>query len=63
MTNDSFIDGNAADGLRKCLTSKFSHIYVLICVVISVLLAMSHDGKEGKYLVLVQGLQLLSRSK
>ncbi|MDA8191756.1 MAG: N-6 DNA methylase, partial [Gammaproteobacteria bacterium] len=28
VTNGSFIDGNAADGLRKSLTSEFSHLYV-----------------------------------
>ncbi|MDA7982654.1 MAG: DEAD/DEAH box helicase family protein [Alphaproteobacteria bacterium] len=28
VTNGSFIDGNAADGLRKCLTGDFSHLYV-----------------------------------
>jgi predicted helicase len=27
VTNGSFIDGNAADGLRKCLTDEFSAIY------------------------------------
>jgi predicted helicase len=28
VTNGSFIDGNTADGLRKCLTQEFSHLYV-----------------------------------
>lgn len=28
VTNGSFIDGNAADGLRKCLTAECSHLYV-----------------------------------
>ena len=28
VTNGSFIDSNAADGLRKSLTSEFSHLYV-----------------------------------
>lgn len=28
VTNGSFIDGNAADGLRKCLTDEFSHLYI-----------------------------------
>ncbi len=27
VSNGSFIDGNAADGLRKCLMDEFSHIY------------------------------------
>ena len=29
VTNGSFIDGNAADGLRKCLIEECSHLYVL----------------------------------
>ena len=28
ITNGSFIDGNTADGLRKCMTQEFSHLYV-----------------------------------
>jgi len=28
VTNGSFIDGNAAAGLRACLTEEFSHLYV-----------------------------------
>lgn len=28
VTNGSFIDGNAADGIRKCLTDEFSHLYI-----------------------------------
>lgn len=28
VTNGSFIDGNTADGLRKCMTQEFSHLYV-----------------------------------
>jgi predicted helicase len=28
VTNGSFIDGNAADGLRKCMMQEFSHLYV-----------------------------------
>jgi predicted helicase len=28
VTNGSFIDGNAADGLRKCLIGEYSHLYV-----------------------------------
>ena len=28
VTNGSFIDGSAADGLRKCLMEDFSHLYV-----------------------------------
>ena len=28
VTNGSFLDGNAADGLRQCLTAEFSHLYV-----------------------------------
>lgn len=28
ITNGSFIDGNTADGLRKCLTQEFSYLYV-----------------------------------
>jgi len=28
VTNGSFIDGNTADGLRKCLTQEFNHLYV-----------------------------------
>ncbi|MDA8190326.1 MAG: helicase-related protein, partial [Gammaproteobacteria bacterium] len=33
ITNGSFIDGNAADGLRKCLTEEFSHLYVFFAQV------------------------------
>ncbi len=29
VSNASFIDGNAADGLRQCLTEDYSHLYVL----------------------------------
>ncbi len=29
VTNGSFIDGNAADGLRKCLTEEYSHLYIV----------------------------------
>lgn len=28
ITNGSFIDGNTADGLRKCLAQEFNHLYV-----------------------------------
>ncbi len=28
VTNGSFIDGNTADGLRKCITQEFSQVYV-----------------------------------
>jgi predicted helicase len=28
VTNGSFIDGNTADGLRKCMMQEFSHLYV-----------------------------------
>ncbi|MDR1646634.1 MAG: DEAD/DEAH box helicase family protein [Zoogloeaceae bacterium] len=28
VTNGAFIDSNTADGLRKCLTREFSHLYV-----------------------------------
>ena len=28
VTNGAFIDSNTADGLRKCLTEEFSHLYV-----------------------------------
>ncbi|CAH9018596.1 N-6 DNA methylase [Candidatus Nitrosacidococcus sp. I8] len=28
VTNGSFIEGNAMDGLRKCLASEFSHLYI-----------------------------------
>lgn len=28
VTNGSFIDGNAADGLRKCLVGEYSYLYV-----------------------------------
>ena len=28
VTNGSFIDHNATDGLRKCMTQEFSHLYV-----------------------------------
>ncbi len=28
VTNGSFIDGNSADGLRKCLVDEFSYLYV-----------------------------------
>ena len=28
VTNGSFIDGNAADGLRKCLTDEYSQLYI-----------------------------------
>lgn len=28
VTNGSFLDGNAADGLRKCLTEEYSYLYV-----------------------------------
>lgn len=29
ITNGSFIDGNATDGLRKCMPEEFSHLYIL----------------------------------
>ncbi|WP_019590528.1 type ISP restriction/modification enzyme [Thioalkalivibrio sp. ALE20] len=29
VTNGSFIDGNATEGLRRCLAAEFSHLYIL----------------------------------
>jgi predicted helicase len=29
VTNGAFIDGDAADGIRQCLTEDFSHLYIL----------------------------------